>query len=112
MLEAKPRDPSQNFDESLREVPLDDALARYRELVASGSVSEYGGLLRDWLRANPEQTGELLAMLRDGEFDREQIARSGLFYALGSANTEQAKTALAEIWWRTRCRWSSSRRPR
>ncbi|KIG19273.1 hypothetical protein DB30_03829 [Enhygromyxa salina] len=96
-LGSKPRDPSTDFDEALREVPLDDALANYRELVASGSVSDYGNMLRDWLRANPEQTGELLARLRSGEFDQERIARSGLFYALGSANTEQAKGALVDI---------------
>jgi HEAT repeat protein len=97
ILSAQPRDASLDFDESLRDLPLEDALARYRELVAKGSVSEYGSMLRDWLRANPEQTGELLAMLREGEFEGEQIARSGLFYALGSANTEEAKTALVDI---------------
>jgi HEAT repeat protein len=97
VLSGKPRDASLEFDESLRDMPIADALARYRELVESGSVSEYGGMLRDWLRANPEHTGELVAMLRAGEFANEQVARSGLFYALGSANTEQAKTALVDI---------------
>lgn len=97
VISAKPSDASLDFDETLRDVPLTDALARYRELVAAGKVSEYGGMLRDWLRANPEQTGELMAMLRAGEFADEQVARSGLFYALGSANTEQAKTALVDI---------------
>lgn len=36
-------------------------------------------------------------MLRAGEFADEQVARSGLFFALGSANTEQAKTALVDV---------------
>jgi hypothetical protein len=97
ILGPKPRDASLDFDQSLRDVAIDDALARYRELVATGKLGEYGSMLRDWLRANPEQTGELLAMLRDGEFEGEQVARSGLFYALGSANTEQAKSALVDI---------------
>jgi HEAT repeat protein len=96
-LPAKPRDPSLDFDQELRDVPLDDALARYREHVATGKLGDYGPHLRDWLRANPEQTGELLALLRAGEFEGEQVARAGLFYALGSANTEQAKGALVDI---------------
>jgi hypothetical protein len=97
VLSGKQRDASLEFDQSLRDMPIVDALARYRELVASGSVSEYGGMLRDWLRANPEHTRELVELLRTGEFGDEQVARSGLFYALGSANTEQAKTALVDI---------------
>lgn len=96
-LSGKPRDAKFEFDEALRDMPIADALARYRELVASGSVSEYGGLLRDWLRANPEHTHEIMDLLRAGEFADEQVARSGLFFALGSANTEQAKTALVDV---------------
>lgn len=97
VLSSKQRDAALQFDESLRDMPLADALARYRELVAAGGVGEYGGMLRDWLRANPEHTGELVAMLRAGEFANEQVARSGLFFALGSANTAQAKSALVDI---------------
>lgn len=97
VLAAAPSDPSKSFDEALIELPLDDALASYRELVAAGSVSDYTALMRDWLRANPEGASELLGRLRGGEFEGEQVGRSGLFYALGSANTPQAQTTLLEI---------------
>lgn len=96
-LAAKPRDARLDFDESLRELPLDDALSRYRELVAEGNLSDYGKLMRDWLRANPEGASELLAALRDDAFAGEQIARAGIFYALGSANTQEAQGALFEL---------------
>jgi HEAT repeat protein len=88
------RDVSEEFDPSLRERPLDDLLARYRELVASDSSGRT--LLRDWLRANPEQTSELLARLRAGEFADDRT-RAGVFYALGAANTEAARGALVDV---------------
>lgn len=94
---APQREPSEAFDPKLRELSIDDVLVSYRDLVEGGQLREYGHLLRDWLRANPEQTGSLLARLREGAFDGEQVARSGLFYALGSANTEEAKAALVDI---------------
>ncbi|MCA9701895.1 MAG: HEAT repeat domain-containing protein, partial [Myxococcales bacterium] len=83
------------FDPALRGVSLNDALARYRELLATGSVVDYGPMLRDWLRANPEATADLVAVLRSGEFD--QIARAGVFYALGAANTDEAREALIDM---------------
>ncbi|GEM_PF-5315319 len=94
-LAPKPRAP--RFDESLREQPLEDALARYDELLAEGSLSTYGNLMRDWLRANPEGAGELLGLLRDDAFAGDSIARAGIFYALGSANTEAAKVTLVDL---------------
>ncbi|MDC0673426.1 HEAT repeat domain-containing protein [Nannocystis radixulma] len=90
-------DSSQDFDAKLRDLPLADAMARYRELLAGGQLGDYGGLLRGWLRANPERTGELVALLRAGEFDGQQHARAGVFWALGAANTEQARTALVGV---------------
>ncbi|WP_434416790.1 HEAT repeat domain-containing protein [Nannocystis pusilla] len=97
VLAGRPRDASKDFDDALRDLPLADALARYRELVAGGKLGEYGGLLRDWLRANPERTGDVLALLRDGEFSGEQVARAGLFWALGSADTAEARAALVGV---------------
>jgi len=90
-------EPRHDFDPRLAELSLDDALAEYRELVADGSVSHYGPLLRDWLRANPEQTGRLVAELEAGAFEASQKARGGIFYALGNAGTAQARTALVEL---------------
>lgn len=97
VLENMPRDSSQEFDPALRELPLADALARYRELAAGGDLGAYGGLLRDWLRANPGRTGELVALLRAGEFDGQQLARAGVFWALGAANTGPATAALVGV---------------
>ena len=90
-------DASASFDPALRELPFEDALSRYRELVASGGVSQYGAMLRDWLRANPEQTERVLAELRAGTFGSDQKGRGGIFYALGSANTPEAHAALVGI---------------
>ncbi|WAS97387.1 HEAT repeat domain-containing protein [Nannocystis punicea] len=97
VLPARPRDASADFAEELRDLPLADALARYRERVAGGKLGEYGGLLRDWLRANPGRTGDVLALLRNGEFAGEQVARAGLFWALGAANTAEARAALVGV---------------
>ncbi len=94
VLGAGPVSERESFDPALRGVPLDDALARYQELVAGGSVADYGPMLRDWLRANPEATGDLVAILRSGAFDADQAARAGVFYALGAANTDEARGAL------------------
>lgn len=85
------------FDPALAELPYADAMARYRELLASGSISQYGGLLRDWLRANPDQAGRLLDELRAGSFEGDQKGRGGLFFALGSAGTPEAGEVLVEL---------------
>ncbi len=91
------RDPSQDFDETLRDRPAKDLLSSYRELIAAGEHSETKKLLRDWLRANPGQTRELIALLQAGEFDGDDTERATLFAALGEANTDEAKLALTDI---------------
>jgi len=97
VLSNMPQDSSRDFDPELRDLPLADALARYRELAVDGQLGDYGGLLRGWLRANPERTDDLVALLRAGEFDGQQVARAGVFWALGSAGTEQARAALVGV---------------
>ena len=85
------------LDPALAELSYEDAMARYRELLASGNISQYGGLLRDWLRANPDQAGRLLDELREGSFEADQKGRGGLFFALGSAGTPEAGAVLVEL---------------
>lgn len=85
-------------DAELVGVPAAEALTHYRELIAQRrSVAEYGVYLQGWLRANPEGAGVLLAQLRAGAFDDEDNARSGLFFALGTAQTAGARGALVDL---------------
>jgi hypothetical protein len=85
-------------DEALAGVALRDAVASYRALLdTQSSVAESSAYLRGWLRANPEGAGELVELLREGEFSHEQQARAGIFHALGTANTAEAKAALVGI---------------
>ncbi|EDM79454.1 hypothetical protein PPSIR1_35047 [Plesiocystis pacifica SIR-1] len=91
-------DQSENFDPELVGVPMADVVDRYRELIEAGKgVGDYGAMLTEWLRANPGETGALVAMLEAGEFDGEDLARMGVFYALGNANTDAAKDGLTTL---------------
>ncbi|EDM79493.1 hypothetical protein PPSIR1_35242 [Plesiocystis pacifica SIR-1] len=98
LVPAEAPDQSQRFDPDLVGRELDDVLANFRDMLEGGEgVGSYGGLLRDWLRANPEQTPAVLALLEDGSFEGQSHARAGIFFALGSANTEAAKDGLTAL---------------
>lgn len=79
-------------------VAVDDAVDRYLEQIRErGSSIDAIPYLVDWLQANPEGAGQLVAALRSGQFDGEQRGAAGLFLALSIANTEQSRAALLGI---------------
>lgn len=79
-------------------MPLGEALERYLAMIRGRqSTAQYAGFLRQWLRANPTGAADLVAMLAAGGFDDEALARSALFYALGTANTPEATAALVDL---------------
>jgi HEAT repeat protein len=79
-------------------VPVGDAVSQYLAMIHEGRSSvDTVAHLTEWLRANPEGTGELVAMLRAGAFEGEQSGSAGLFLALGKANTPAAGGALVGI---------------
>lgn len=85
-------------DSALAGVAVQDAVSQYLALVHEGhSSSRTVAYLREWLQANPEGAGELVAMLRAGAFEGEQSGSAGLFLALGTADTPQAGDALLDI---------------
>ncbi len=98
LLSRPALDEGPSFDETLVAVPVAEALSTYRDMIAEQrSTAEFGGYLQGWLRANPEGAKELVATLRSGGFEGEALARSGVFYALGSAQTPEAAAALLGI---------------
>lgn len=79
-------------------VSVEDAIAQYRALFAAqGSSARARPYLVEWLQANPEGAGEVLAMLRAGAFADEDGVESSLFLALAKADTSPATGALLEI---------------
>ncbi|MCH9688610.1 MAG: HEAT repeat domain-containing protein [Deltaproteobacteria bacterium] len=87
-----------NSSSALAGVSIDDALHRYRAIIAEkGSSIDAVPLLVEWLQANPDGATELLTQLRSGTFEGQQRASAGLFLALGTAGTQQATDALLEI---------------
>lgn len=79
-------------------VPAREAVDRYLAQVGEGvNSAKAARQLAEWLRANPEGAGELVAMLRAGAFDEDALASSGVFMALAKADTPQATAALVGI---------------
>lgn len=79
----------------LADVPVGQMVDRIRGLMASGiGVADYAALLEAWLIANPAAAGEIAQRLRAGAFADQARLRAALFFALGAANTAEARAAL------------------
>ena len=88
--------PKGDFDHDLVGVGMDLMLAKYVEAYQGGAGRQASEFLTQWLRANPEATGELLAALRSGDLD-DTPAYGGVFLALGMADTPQCHEALVAL---------------
>ncbi len=89
--------PKTNFDEALVGVGIEQILDRFLTGYQTGATREASELLTQWLRANPEATGDLLAVLRSGGIDDNPQAYAGTFLALGMADTPQCHEALVAM---------------
>lgn len=81
--------------EWVRKLRMDDALQRYNALAGNPNARfrDWVDLMRDWVRAHPEQIPGLLQALKEGRFEARQ-AEPALFFAMALADLPEARQAL------------------